>query len=109
MPSTTSRQLSDLHAQLVHSRRAGVLVDWIDALLPPAARVLDIGSGDGQIGARLAAQRGELQVEGVDVVARPNAMIPTAHYDGYTLPFEDASFDAVLLIDVLHHADSTLR
>jgi SAM-dependent methyltransferase len=41
----------------------------------------------------------------VDVLVRPNTAIPVVAYDGKTLPFEDKSFDAVMMIDVLHHTD----
>jgi 2-polyprenyl-3-methyl-5-hydroxy-6-metoxy-1,4-benzoquinol methylase len=38
-----------LHDKLVVSRRAGVLSDWFAKLMPPKARVLDVGCGDGAI------------------------------------------------------------
>jgi SAM-dependent methyltransferase len=44
-------------------------------------------------------------VVGVDVVVQPDSVIPIEHYDGLKLPFPDRSFDSVVLIDVLHHAD----
>jgi len=37
---------------------------------------------------------------------RPKTHIPVAKYNGTTIPFEDASFDMVMLIDVLHHTES---
>lgn len=42
---------------------------------------------------------------GCDVYAQPLVHIPTVRYDGDRLPFPDDSFDCVLLVDVLHHAE----
>ena len=36
---------------------------------------------------------------------RETAAIPVTIYDGRTLPFEAAAFDALIIVDVLHHAD----
>ena len=37
-----------LHQTLVFGRRARVLSDQLAALVPPAARILDVGCGDGR-------------------------------------------------------------
>jgi len=92
------------HEVLVRGRRVRVLAGVLDGLLPPGARrVLDVGSGDGQIAAALAVRRPEATVEGVDVLVRPDAAVPVRAFDGRHLPFADGAADAVLLVDVLHH------
>jgi SAM-dependent methyltransferase len=73
--------------------------------LPADARVLDIGCGDGSIAAAIMDLRSDVAITGVDVLVREVARIPVLPYDGVTLPFADASFDAVCLVDVLHHTD----
>ncbi|MFH1712795.1 MAG: methyltransferase domain-containing protein [Candidatus Jacksonbacteria bacterium] len=40
---------------------------------------------------------------GTDVHIQPKTFIPIIQYDGKKLPFPDESFDAVILVDVLHH------
>lgn len=65
--------------------------------------LLDIGCGDGQNTKRLAATAGATLVAGVDVLVRPSAVIDVTPYDGLHVPFPDGSFDAVSLVDVLHH------
>jgi ubiquinone/menaquinone biosynthesis C-methylase UbiE len=70
--------------------------------LRPGERVLDIGAGDGGFGHRLQQELG-VTVEGVDVSDYNLAPIKVHLYDGVTLPFADASFDAALLVFVLHH------
>jgi SAM-dependent methyltransferase len=94
-----------LHDGLVRSRRVRVLAALAERLVPQGARVLDIGTGDGQIAAALAANRPDLSIEGLDVLVRPNTAIPVAGFDGRTVPRAAASVDVVTLFDVLHHAD----
>ena len=98
-----------LHANLVFRRRIRVLAGHIAPLLPRGAVVLDVGCGDGFLGRTLLDQRPDLSMSGVDVLVRPRTHLPVKHFDGFTLPQGDASVDAVLLVDVLHHADDPQR
>ncbi len=67
-----------------------------------AKTVLDVGSGTGKFGKMIADHLG-IQVSGVDVINYSDAEIPFHVYAGKNLPFEDASFDVVLAVFVLHH------
>src|SRR5437870_3972474 len=83
------------------------------ALAGPASRVLDLGCGDGRVAARLAAAGAE--VTGVDPSAVALERARAAHPEltflppgaGGRLPLDDASFDAVVCIDVLQHVADT--
>ena len=70
--------------------------------LKPGESVLDIGAGDGWSGHRLQQELGVV-VEGVDVSDYSLAPIKVHLYDGVTLPFGNTSFDAAILVFVLHH------
>ena len=93
------------HGWLVHPRRVRVLAERAAQLLPPGARVLDVGAGDGQLAAAVLDRRADLRIEGIDVLVRPATRIPVSSFDGRRIPRPDRSVDAVMLIDVLHHAD----
>ena len=101
--------LDATHGRLVHDRRTRILAQRLAPLLPRGARVLDVGTGDGLLATRIAALRPDVQFEGVDVLIRPDVRIPVAPFDGTTLPFPDASWDIVMLIDVVHHASDPVR
>ena len=75
----------------------------IARLLPRGRRVLDVGCGSGFIAHHLSAMLGE-RVSGIDVRRSVDAPIDYAAFDGAHFPAPDASFDAVLLCYVLHHA-----
>lgn len=91
------------HNVFVHQRRVRVLAEMLAERIPPPCKVLDIGCGDGTIGQLIAERRPGLAVEGVEVAPRPGCKIPCAPFDGKMLPFPSDSFDACLLVDVLHH------
>jgi ubiquinone/menaquinone biosynthesis C-methylase UbiE len=76
------------------------LLPWLE----PGARVLDIGAGDCHLGVELQRHPG-CTVVAVDVHDSNRTALPLRLYDGRTLPFADRSFDAGLLLFVLHHAD----
>jgi len=97
--------LDRYHASRVHTRRVRVLAATAARLLPPRASVLDVGCGDGLLAATLARLRPELAITGVEVAPRPGCHIPVTAFDGRTLPFADGSFDAALIVDVLHHTN----
>jgi SAM-dependent methyltransferase len=45
-----------------------------------------------------------LEVQGVEVLPRPECAIPCRAFDGVHLPFPDRTFDGCLFVDVLHHS-----
>jgi SAM-dependent methyltransferase len=98
-----------LHGRLVFGRRVDCLAAALSERLPANAAVLDIGCGDGSIARAIVQRRSDLTITGVDVLVRPETRIPVIEYDGSTLPFPDHSFDAVILVDVVHHVDDPQR
>ncbi len=97
--------LRRLHARSVHPRRVRVLAELFTRLLPPDARVLDIGCGDGLLARLILQRRPDLAVVGIDVLVRPACQIPVRWFDGRSIPHDDAAFDVALLVDVVHHAE----
>jgi SAM-dependent methyltransferase len=98
--------LGDIHSRFVYKRRVEVLVSRLAALLPPDAKVLDIGCGDGMIDSLIMESRGDVSISGIDVLVRDNTYIPVTPFDGNLIPHETGSFDAVVFVDVLHHTES---
>jgi SAM-dependent methyltransferase len=79
-------------------------LERIVEFLPPAARVLDFGSGAGYQALRLRELG--FTVDAVDLEVPPRAVKPVfavRSYDGRVLPFPDAHFDAVMSSNVLEH------
>ena len=95
--------LDRLHTKMVQGRRARVLAEHLLPWLPRDARVLDVGAGDARVAALLAERRPDLKLRCIDVDPRDDAQLPVEAFDGAKIPFDDRSFDAALLIDVLHH------
>jgi len=98
-----------LHEKLVFSRRARTLAGHLAGLIPPRARVLDVGCGDGTIDYLIACQLPGVSIEGIDVLLRPEVKVPVRQFDGAQIPYGDASFDVVMFVDVLHHTDDPIR
>jgi SAM-dependent methyltransferase len=97
--------LDMLHGRLIFRRRVDRLADALAARLPAHLSVLDVGCGDGSIAHAILQRRPDLSITGVDVLVRTATAIPVTEYDGSTLPFADDAFDAVSLVDVVHHTD----
>jgi SAM-dependent methyltransferase len=74
--------------------------------LPDAGAVLEIGSGDGKFLRTLAVQRPRLRIHGCDIRdwTSPD---PAIDFRVMTrdIPYADATFDGVLVADVLEHVD----
>lgn len=97
------------HSRAVFGRRVRVLADHLAGLLPAGAAVLDVGCGDGSIARRMMDLRPDVRVTGLDVLVRPETHVPVEHFDGAEIPHENGAFDAVTMVDVLHHtADPTV-
>ena len=100
------RMLNSVHNQAVFKRRVRVLSNLVGNLIKVGEHTgLDIGCGDGSIATNIIRNNKSLLFDGVDVIERPAALIPTTLYDGVTLPFESNSYDFVVIVDVLHHCD----
>ena len=94
---------SVVHDKLVFERRVARLSALLAQALPPSQTLLDVGCGDGQISGRVGELHPHLTITGIDVQVRTEAAIEVTAYDGSSIPFEAGSFDAVMMVDVLHH------
>ena len=93
-----------LHRRFAREPRTRALSAAVASLLPPGALTLDLGCGDGTLARRVMAARPDVRIVGVDTLTRGGCAVPVARYDGERLPFPAGRFDAVLLVDVVHHA-----
>jgi len=102
------KMIDQIHEGYVFKRRVRVLGLQLAPLLPQGASVLDVGCGDGLIARLIMEQRPDVRIQGIDVLVRPQTHIPITAFDGGSIPHGDATFDAVLFVDVLHHTDDPL-
>jgi SAM-dependent methyltransferase len=100
--------LEQVHSQIIHGRRVQKLAGKFSQCIPPQARVLDVGTGDGTLAAAINQRRGDLDFVGTEVSPREHCAVDVTPFDGVTLPFEDRSFDVVMFSDVLHHTADPL-
>ena len=79
----------------------------------PAARLLDLGCGDGSFTMRVAERVGAAEVHGVELIAhiaaaaRERGVTVAETSLGERLPYEDASFDAIHSNQVIEHLPFT--
>jgi len=99
---TLSAALRLLDEKILFPIRFDYLEDILSPYLAGYGRVLDLGAGCGRLGKRLQDRTGA-EFIGVDKFMQQKPAIPIIRYDGRHLPFEDDSFDCVMMIDVLHH------
>jgi ubiquinone/menaquinone biosynthesis C-methylase UbiE len=78
----------------------------------PGRRLLDVGGGTGNYAAALLGEGWQPVVSdrSPDMLARAAAKgLEIVEADAQALPFEDASFDAVMCVCMLHHVDDQAR
>ena len=97
-----------IHGGYVFRRRVRVLSGLLAKLIPSGTTVLDVGCGDGLIAHLISQQRSDVQVQGIDVLIRPQTHVPVVQFDGQTIPHGDATFDVVMFVDVLHHTEDPM-
>jgi len=100
--------IGTVHGRYVFGRRVQRIAHHLAELIPPNATVLDVGCGDGAVGATIAELRSDLGVCGIEVAVRPTTHIPVEAFDGEVIPYGADQFDTVLLVDVLHHLQEPL-
>ncbi len=92
----------------------------LDKYLKPGDRVLDVGFGLGY-GLKILAEKAN-ELVGIDIdkaaVSRAKSflregwepkVLEVRPYDGYTIPYDDRSFDVVTCVDVIEHVTDYMR
>jgi len=102
------KPLESAHSGYIQKRRIRCLSGHLSEILPKNVSVLDVGCGNGQLAHNINQERDDLAFTGIEVLLREKTWIPVRIFDGRTLPFESASMDVVMFVDVLHHADDPI-
>jgi len=98
------RKLQDAFVLLCPAQleeRAAKFAALFEPYLPRESTILDIGGGWGFYAEPLAKAGHRVTV--LDVVKPGFQKAPVVIYEGKTIPFPDKSFDASILVTVLHH------
>lgn len=95
-----------IHEKFIYPARIRNLSAELGKHLPNSCSLLDVGCGDGLLATNLLHKRQLTRVEGVDVLIRPNIVMPVLHFNGIDLPYPDHAWDYVMAVDVLHHAEN---
>ena len=90
---------------LRNKRKVFALRDHLAALIPDGAQVLDVGCGDGALAYSILQTRPDLELRGIDVLMWKQPVIRIDQFDGHVIPYDDASFDVVMFVNVLHHTE----
>lgn len=69
--------------------------------------ILDVGAGDGLITSLLGAKGIDNEPEGVRLAQEKGVDVVMG--DAYNLPFEDNSFEAITMIDIIEHLDTPIK
>ncbi len=94
------RGLADLLLRARAARKAARTARFLEG----SRSVLDVGAAEGYVGANMAKRLGA-QVRLADILDRNRTPLPLDAYDGRRLPYASGTFDAAVLIFVLHHAE----
>jgi ubiquinone/menaquinone biosynthesis C-methylase UbiE len=94
--------LRALDERVLFPARTNYLIDKLTPHLREHSSVLDFGASDGRLAYHLQSQL-DCIFTCCDVYPQEKQFVPVVKFDGDVLPFEDSSFDCVMLIDVLHH------
>jgi SAM-dependent methyltransferase len=97
-----------IHGGYIQERRARVLSGHMADIIPDRFHVLDVGCGDGLIAHLITEKRPDINLRGLDVLERDRMHIPVERFDGEIIPYNDASFDGVMFVDVLHHTHDSM-
>jgi len=93
------------HQTLVFGRRVRVLAKFLGANIPENSSILDVGCGDGTLSSLIQCANPSTQIQGIEIAQRPVYRIPCRVFDGTHIPFQDATFDVCMFVDVLHHTN----
>ena len=81
--------------------RSRTVTSFFESFLPSSGKLLDIGAGTGHVAALL--QTPERSVVACDIMDLLMLPLPYVLCDGKQLPFLSGTFNAALLVTVLHH------
>lgn len=114
----TARQVLDAYGHLGRGDRFHVAVRWrscpfpqVEAQVPRAGRILDVGCGHGVFSLFLAARAHERQVTGIDIdadklasarLAATRAGVPVTFAEATDGRLPDGPWDAITVVDVLY-------
>jgi SAM-dependent methyltransferase len=97
-----------VHSCYAYGRRTRILSHHLAAVMPKNLNILDVGCGDGLLTQLISQQRPDVRLRGIDTLVRPRTHIPVDPFDGKTIPYDNQSFDGVMFVDVLHHAEDPM-
>jgi len=107
-----SRVIKLIYRYFFVKRRINVLAKHISSYLPKEKPLkgLDVGCGSGELAYLVQQKCPNVQIQGVDIIIRENiSTIKIDKFDGLKIPFENNSFDFVILVDVLHHTEKQIE